>query len=331
VQIRGDYDRLGEPVEPGFLSATEGNSEPAKIEQDRYKMFLSRGRRMTLAKWIASPDNPLTARVMVNRLWNYHFGRGIVETTSDFGRNGMRPSHPELLDWLALRFVEEGWSIKAMHRLIMNSAVYRQSSKVMAAGAAEKDPDNILLWRYPRRRLEGEAIRDSVLAVSGRLNDQMGELPVFPPLPEDLAEAQKVQGFNTWETDRGPGGRQRSVYIFQRRSLNFPLLETFDASVPTTSCDRRRNSVTALQALSMYNGEFVTEESEHFARRVKQEAGPDFNDQIERAFLLAYSREPSETERKRAAQFVDSLTGQGDALVGLCRALLNSNEFVYVD
>ena len=159
VQIRGDYHRLGEPVEPGFLSAIEDHSEPAKLEIDRYKMFPTRGRRMTLAKWIANADNPLTSRVMVNRLWHYHFGRGIVQTPSDFGRNGAPPTHPELLDWLAHSFIEQHWSIKAIHRLIMTSSAYRQTSQASLPQAAEKDPDNLLLWRFPRRRLEGEAIR----------------------------------------------------------------------------------------------------------------------------------------------------------------------------
>ena len=231
VLIRGEYDRPGEPVEPGFLSSITGNSDPAVIEIDRYKRHPTRGRRLALARWIASPENPLTARVMVNRLWQHHFGRGIVETASDFGKNGSPPTHPELLDWLATRFVEEKWSIKAMHRLMLTSSTYRQSSQNIDAKAMQTDPDNRLLWRFNRLRLEGEVIRDSVLAVSGRLNPERGGPPVFPPLPKGLDEAQKVQGINTWETSNGPDGRKRSVYVFQRRSLNLPLLETFDAPV----------------------------------------------------------------------------------------------------
>jgi hypothetical protein len=254
-----------------------------------------------------------------------------VQTPSDFGRNGAPPTHPELLDWLAHRFIEQDWSIKAIHRLIMTSSAYRQASQASLPEAAEKDPDNLLLWRFPRRRLEGEAIRDSVLAVSGRLNPQMSDLPVFPPLPEDLDEAQKVQGFNTWETDAGPAARKRSIYIFQRRSLNFPLLETFDASVPTASCARRIDSITALQALSMYNGEFVNEESRHFAERVSEEAANDPKTQIDRAFELAYSRKPTEPERRQALKFLDSLAGEDNPLAGLCRVLFNSSEFVYID
>jgi hypothetical protein len=331
VQVRGAYDRLGEAVEPGFLSAITGNSEAAELELDRYKMFPTRGRRMTLAKWIASPDNPLTARVMVNRMWQYHFGRGIVDTPSDFGRNGTAPTHPELLDWLAFKFVENKWSVKSMHRLILNSATYKQSAKPANAKVVEADPEARLLSRFPRRRLEGEVIRDTVLSVSGRLNEEPQDLPTFPALPEGLDEAQKVQGFNTWETATGPEARTRSVYVFQRRSLNYPLLETFDASVPTTSCSRRVISTTPLQALTLYNGEFANEESRAFAKRVLSEAGTDAGKQVERAFLLAYGRLPTAAERRQALQFLDSLAGSGDALDGLCRVLINSSEFVYLD
>ena len=194
VQIRGEFDNHGEAVEPGFLSAITGNSDPAVIPLDRYKRHPNRNRRATLAKWIASSDNPLTARVMVNRLWQHHFGRGIVETPSDFGRNGGSPSHPELLDWLATRFIEERWSIKAMHRVILNSSAYRQGSPIADEKTAAKlDPDNRLLWRFPRLRLEGDVIRDAVLAVSGRLNLEASGPPVYPPLPRGLDEAQRVQ------------------------------------------------------------------------------------------------------------------------------------------
>ena len=328
VQIRGEVHNLGERVEPGFLSCITGNSEPAKLEKNRFASQPSHGRRMTLAKWIASSDNPLTARVMVNRIWQYHFGRGIVGTPSNFGRNGSRPTHPELLDWLAHRFIEEKWSVKAIHRLILTSSTYRQSSSQKVDGEAVRlDPDDRWLWRFPRRRLEAEEIRDSVLAVSGRLNPEMGGLPVFPPLPEDLGDTQKVKGLNTWETSPGPEADRRSIYIFQRRSLSFPFLATLDAPVPNTSCARRTVSTTPLQALALYNGEFVNEQAKYLAARVKKEAGPDVKEQIERAFELAYSRKPSESEIDRAARLLDG----PDTLTGLCRVLLNTTEFIYVD
>jgi hypothetical protein len=331
VLVRGEWDRPGEVVEPGFLSAITGNSDPAPLELDRYHRHPTRGRRAALARWIASADNPLTARVMVNRLWQHHFGRGIVETASDFGKNGTPPSHPELLDWLATRFVEEKWSIKAMHRVMLTSSTYRQSSQRQDLLAEKADPDNRLLWKFNRQRLEGEVIRDSVLAVSGRLNSEGGGPPVFPPLPKGLDEAQKVQGINTWETTTGPEGRKRSIYVFQRRSLNLPLLETFDAPVFNSSCDRRRASITALQALAMYDGEFVNREASYFAELVRNESSRDPQQQIRLAFQMALGRDPTAAEVKRIQSFFDSLGDKAEALVGACRVLLNSNEFVYVD
>jgi len=264
-------------------------------------------------------------------LWQHHFGRGIVETTSDFGKNGTPPSHPELLDWLATRFEEEKWSIKAMHRLILTSSAYRQSSQRQDPRAEKADPDNRLLWKFNRQRLEGEAIRDCVLAVSGRLNSEGGGPPVFPPLPKGLDEAQKVQGINTWETTTGPEGRKRSIYVFQRRSLNLPLLETFDAPVFNSSCDRRRASITALQALAMYDGEFVNREASYFAERVRKESSGDQEQQIRLAFQIALGRNPTPAEVKQVQSFFHSLGDKSEALAGACRVLLNSNEFVYVD
>ena len=185
--------------------------------------------------------------------------------------------------------------------------------------------------RFPHLRLEGEIIRDSVLAASGRLNLEMGGPAVFPPLPEGLDEMQKVQTVNTWETTEGPEARRRSVYVFQRRSLSLPMLETFDAPVLNASCERRRNSVTALQPLAMYNSQFVNTEAKYFAERVRKEAGPDRGEQIERAFLIALGRPPRPTERDRVRTFLSSLAANEDGLIGVCRVLLNSNEFVYVD
>jgi hypothetical protein len=331
VLIRGDYDHPGEIVEPGFLSALTGNSDPAVIPIDRYKRHPTRGRRMTLAQWIASADNPLTARVMVNRIWQHHFGRGIVATPSDFGKNGSPPTHPELLDWLATQFVQEKWSMKAMHRLILTSSAYRQASRNSDETAAQADPDNHLLWRFPRLRLEGEAIRDSVLAVSGRLNLRAGGPPVYPPLPKGLDEAQRVQNINTWETSNGPDARRRSIYVFQRRSLNLPLLETFDAEVPNSSCERRRQSVTALQSLAMYDSDFVNTEAKFFADRVRKESSPDQGEQIERAFLIAFGRVPADAEKAKIRAFLGTIPSKEEGLIGLCRVLLNSNEFLYVD
>ena len=220
VLHRGQWDQPTEPVEPGFLSAVAGHSKPAELIQvDRYQRHPGHGRRLTLANWIASPENPLTARVMMNRLWQYRFGRGIVGTSSDFGRNGARPTHPELLDWLAVRFVDKEWSLKALHRLMVTSSTYRQASRRRDVRAEESDPANLLLSRFPRQRLEGELIRDSVLAVSGRLNSAQGGPPVSPPLPAGLEnELDSQYENNFWETSSAEEARKRSLYVFQRRS-----------------------------------------------------------------------------------------------------------------
>ena len=330
VLERGHWNRKGEPVEPGFPSAIEGHSQPAPIDLDPFGRYPTRGRRLALAKWIASPENPLTARVMVNRLWQWHFGRGIVDTPSDFGKNGAAPTHPRLLDWLAGELVERNWSLKAMHRLMVTSGAYRRSSLHSDPDATRIDPQNRYLWRFQRRRLEGEAVRDSILTASGRLNGDRGGPPVFPPLPPGLDEAQKVQGTNTWEPMPGPRGRKRSVYIFQRRSLSMPLMETFDAPVPNASCARRETSVSVLQALTMYDGEFVNQEARHFAERVKREGGAGSASRIRQAFQIALGRDPRPEETARASQLLEE-SPSGDGLTALCRVLLNSNEFVYID
>ena len=330
VLERGHWNRKGEPVEPGFPSAIEGHSRPAPIDLDPFGRYPTRGRRLALAKWIASPENPLTARVMVNRLWHWHFGRGIVDTPSDFGKNGAAPTHPRLLDWLAHELVKQNWSLKAMHRLLVTSGAYRQSSLHSDPDAARIDPQNRYLWRFRRKRLEGEAVRDSILTASGRLNGDRGGPPVFPPLPRGLDDAQKVQGTNTWETMSGPRGRKRSVYIFQRRSLSMPLMETFDAPVPNASCARRETSVSVLQALTMYDGEFVNEEARHFAERVRREGGAGPASRIRQAFRTALGRDPRPEETAQARRLLKE-SPTGDGLTALCRVLLNSNEFVYID
>jgi hypothetical protein len=328
VRIRGEYNRLGEVVEPGFLSVVTGKPDPASLPADRFGNI--RAWRTPLATWIASPENPLTARVMVNRIWQYHFGNSIVNTPSDFGRNGSRPTHPELLDWLALKFVESKWSIKAIHRLIMTSSTYRQTSLGPAEKKCEEiDPGNLLLWRMNRQRLEGEIIRDSVLAVSGRLNPDRGGPGIFPRLPVAMSERLRIKNLPIWEPSDGPETRKRSVYIYQRRQLEVPFLSVMDAPVFQTSCERRGVSTTALQSLMMLNGDLILQEAVHFAERVAREAGPKPAEQIRRAFQLALARPPTAEELKEAGGFLAAADKEG--LVGLCRILFNTNEFVYVD
>lgn len=328
VLSRGDYRLPGEAVQPGFLSAlTGGKKDDAVIEQDRYRQFPTRGYRITLAKWIASPDNPLTARVMVNRIWQHHFGRGIVGTPSDFGVNGERPTHPELVDWLAHKFIEEKWSIKSMHRLLLTSAAYRQSAENPAIKEATADPENKLLWKFPRRRLEAEEIRDSVLYLSGRLNPERGGPSIFPPLPEDLQKFARYgsEGGLMWEpNEKEEDGRRRSVYAFQRRSMPLPMMASFDSPVFSESCERRSTTTTPLQALSMMNGNLLQEESVFLAKRLEKEAGKDRRKEIARAFEVILNRDAKPEELKRFAAF-------NGGLDALCRVLINSNEFLYVE
>ena len=323
----GDYRQPQQAVQPGFPSAVTGDRQPAQLEVDRYRQYPTRGRRMTLARWITSPENPLTARVMVNRIWQHHFGRGIVATASDFGRNGERRTHPELLDWLALRFVREGWSIKTMHRLMLASNTYRQSSENPSVTDPDLDPENRLLWRFQRRRLEAEAIRDSVLWISGRLNLKAGGPSVFPPLPDDMAGLKRPirAGGSMWEPNENEDdARRRSVYIFQRRSLPLPMMSSFDAPVFNESCERRSVTTTPLQALSMMNGRLVNEEAVHLALRVEKEAGENRQAQLDRLFQIALARSPEKEEIERFLSF------EGD-LTAICRVLLNSNELLFIE
>ncbi|MCC6367252.1 MAG: PSD1 domain-containing protein [Bryobacterales bacterium] len=326
VLVRGDYRQPAEAVEPGFLTCITGKVEPAVIEQDRYRQFPTRGWRMTLAKWITSPDNPLTARVMANRIWQHHFGRGIVATPSDFGVNGERPTHPELLDWLAHRFIDEKWSVKAMHRLMLTSAAYRQAAENRAMNDNPKDPENKLLWRANRRRLEAEEIRDSVLYISGRLNPERGGPSIFPPLPADLADFARYGrgGGVMWEpNEKEEDAHRRSIYIFHRRSLPLPVMAAFDAPVFSESCERRSVTTTPLQALSMMNGYLVQDEAAHLAQRVEQNV-KGRPAEVAKVFQYVLQRPPTAAEKAKFEKFSGGL----DAI---CRVLLNANEFLYLD
>ncbi len=321
VLLRGDYRQPGEAVEAGFLSAIAGNAEPATIESDRYRQFPTRGWRITLAKWIASPANPLTARVMVNRIWQHHFGRGIVATPSDFGVNGERPTHPELLDWLSHAFVESGWSVKQMHRLMLTSQAYQQASENPRPFA--QDPDNHRLWHFNRRRLSAEEIRDGILQLSGRLSPDRGGPSVFPALPADLADFARYGrgGASMWEPNEKESDlRRRSVYTFQRRSMPLPMMAAFDAIVFSESCERRSATTTPLQALALMNSEMVHEEAGYLAKRLKG----DRSAQIRQAFELVLGRTATSDEVAKLGAF----PGEVEAL---CRILLSSNEFLYVD
>jgi hypothetical protein len=310
----GLYDQPAGEVAPGFLSILDPTS--AKLTPGTN----TTGRRAALAAWLASPDNPLTARVMVNRLWHYHFGQGIAATPSDFGAMGQRPTHPELLDWLASEFVRSGWDIKAIHRLIVTSSTYRQSSQFNEA-SAKQDPHDRLLWHFPRQRLEAEAIRDSALAVSGTLNPGIGGPSVYPPLPDGMPVPR-----GGWGSAPDGQGNRRSIYIFIRRNARYPMLELFDMPDTHESCGRRNMTTTAPQALTLLNNKVGLEWAAAFADRVRREAGSEPARQIDRAWRLAYSRPPDAAEKDLAQTFLARAN-----LTDLCHMLLNSNEFLYRD
>ncbi|WP_165246455.1 DUF1553 domain-containing protein [Paludisphaera soli] len=307
---RGDPEQPKEEVVPALLAALGG----ARLDGEAGEQE----RRRVLAEWIASPENPLTARVMVNRIWQGHFGTGLVETASDFGRMGARPSHPELLDWLASEFVRGGWSIKRMHRLIVLSAAYRQSSRSRPEPAA-RDADARLLWRYPPRRIDAEAIRDSMLAVAGRLDPKPGG-PGF-----DLFDKRGgLTGFTPVESFRGDGLR-RMIYAHKVRRERDAVFGAFDCPDAGQSAASRRESTTPIQALNLFNSRFTLDQAEALADRLTREVGPDADRQVRRAYQLALSREPSEAEAAEARDVVDRF---GAAALG--RVLLNCNEFLFL-
>ncbi len=344
---QGDISRpLGE-VPPGFLSVFDPN--PATITAPSAQ---TTGRRTTLANWIVSRDNPLTARVLVNRLWQYHFGKGIVATPNDFGFSGTPPTHPELLDWLAVEFMESGWSIKHMQRLIVLSATYRQVSTV-DPNKQPLDPDNRNLWRQNIYRVEAEILRDAQLAVAGKLLPKDSGPPLWPEVPLEILQSNPVIVETEKEMEGRPEGYYtdpvektdvRTVFTIQKRSVPLPLMQVFDQPESTISCGRRNMSTVAPQALQLLNGPFAVRMARAFAARVAKEAGLEPAKQVERAHWLALARAPDLKEQKL---LVDMLKRHRDlhrqqkaagpdspeqaALVDLCRVLLNLNEFLYID
>jgi Protein of unknown function (DUF1553)/Protein of unknown function (DUF1549) len=342
----GLYTAPKEEVQPGILSILEPG--PMAIAAPSARQ--STGRRTSLARWLTDPTNPFTARVMVNRIWQQHFGRGIVGTPSDFGALGDSPSHPELLDWLAHRFIRNDWSIKSLHHLILTSATYRQAS--LDRENVDRDPENRLLWRFTPQRLDAEAIRDSALAVSGLMNRRIGGPSVFPPLPE--GRPMPVGGWKV-SPDHADHAR-RSIYVFVRRNDRFPMLEAFDFPDSHEACACRNQTLTAPQALTMLNGQSSSQWSEAFAQRVLHEAGSVHHVQVTKAFQIAFSRAPDDYELQAAIKFLTHQTEviandiQKDnasdkagselgapvddhaaklALADFCLMLLNSNEFLF--
>ncbi len=327
VLRRGDYKKFGREVGPGVLSVLTDGQTPFDVEPP-WPGAKQTGRRLAFARWLAEPNHPLTARVIVNRIWRHHFGAGIVATLDNFGKTGAPPTHPELLDNLALDLIRGEWSLKRLHRQLLSSATYWQSSETSAA-ADQSDPDNKLLSHMSLRRLEAESLRDALLAVSGRLDDT----PFGPPDQVDSAASGMV-------TDRGT---RRTIYVLQRRTSILTLLEDFDLPAMSPNCVDRPISTVAPQALHLLNSKGIHEWSAQFAARVRSEAGDDSNGRIDAAWRLALGRSPSSDELAAAQTMLAELTAQWSqqpadgtspadhALVNLCHALFNSAEFLMVD
>jgi hypothetical protein len=360
----GDPHRLGDAVQPRFPSVTLSldASPEAEIKPVQIGGFKSTGRRLALARWLTGPDNPLTARVMVNRLWHYHFGRGIVATPNDFGRNGRQPTHPELLDWLAVEFSQsQSWSLKRMTEMMVLSNAYQQSSSIDGS-KANVDPDNKLLWRMNRQRLDAEEIRDAILAVNGSLTEQLGGPSIKVPLEPEVYDTifTEYEPDNLWPVHPDPRQHtRRSLYLIRKRNVRLPLLVAFDAPDLMAVCGARQISVHALQSLTLMNSEFMLRQSRAMAERLFKEAGADERSMISRLYELTLARGPRPDELRLTQNFLkgqaavirDRIAGgapvskiQGApkgqksmdeataaAWVDLCLATMNLNEFVYLN
>jgi hypothetical protein len=352
IRFTGIHEKPLDEVQPAF---------PAGLTQEKPVInpsATSSGRRTALANWIASGKNPLTARVYVNRVWAQYFGHGIVETVSDFGRAGQKPTHPELLDYLADQFVQQGWSVKALHKQILLSSVYRQSSG-HRNDVQKRDPDNKLLAVFPRKRLDAEEIRDSLLVASGQLVDKVGGPGVFPPVPGNLVAGDSVfDGNPLWKVSKDPQDHnRRSIYVFVRRSVPYPLLDSFDMANPQLVHSKRDVTTTPLQALTLFNSEVVFGWSQALAGKVLNEAGSSEGAQIDKLFQILFARNPDKGERSTLQAFlgqqekvikdkladgkfaVNTPTGlkvsqkvdpiRAAAFVDLVHTVANSNEFTY--
>ena len=325
IHVRGSHWDLGPEVKRGFPGRLAGPSPP-RIDENR-------SGRLELARWIATPENPLTSRVIANRIWRWRFGAGLVRTPDNFGRLGSRPDNPALLDWLALRLVESGWSIKALHRLILLSSTYQMSSR-FDAKAVEIDPENRHLWRWSRHRLEAEAVRDSILFASGGLEFTMGGTLLGT---QDRAYVATTASTNATTY----ASRRRSVYLPVIRSALYEVLQAFDFADPSTTNGDRDSTTVAPQALFLLNSDLMTTESRRMASRLLNGAGSD-SDRIRRAYCVAFARPPSELELREAAEFLDRYAAEVDGALSpeerrlrawpaLARALLSSSELLHVD
>ena len=328
VWIRGDFRRPGPVVHPGVPRVAVGDDAEAPLAVPDAQL------RRQLADWVTSPENPLTARVMVNRLWQYHFGAGLAATSSDFGLMGVAPTHPELLDWLAAELIRRQWSLKAMHRLLVTSSVYRSASRPRSSSrdsAWERliaaDPDNEWLGRTRRRRLEGEALRDAMLLTVGRLNRQAGGPGVRPPLPPEVVQTLLK---NQWPVTEDAGQHnRRSVYLFVRRNLKYPLFDVFDRPDSNLSCSRRQQTTIAPQALALLNSEFTTTCARSLAEHLIRRHPQSNRDRIIAAWRVTLGRIPTDSEQRSASMLIATASDEG--WTDLCLALFNTSEFLYVD
>jgi hypothetical protein len=345
---RGELEREKGKVAPGLPAVLSDGA--MDFEQSLSGGFVPRTRK-TLALWLSRPDHPLTGRVMVNRIWQWHFGQGIVGTPNDFGRQGQPPTHPELLDWLATEFVARGWSFKSMHRLLMLSNTYQLSSQHFHENNVRVDPDNRYLWRMNRRRLEAEALWDSILAIAGTLNLKMWGDPVCPPLTEEELASLKQKWH--WPVPSDPAEQnRRAIYILARRRFTFPMLGVFDNADTAASCPERVMTTVPPQALWFLNNKTVFRQAQQLAERLVKEEGDNPSAWVQRAWRLALNRTPSEREEREGVELITSLSkkesgrdaspeissrlaqlspGRATALAGFCLAILNLNEFLYVD
>jgi mono/diheme cytochrome c family protein len=330
LNIRGNPHVNGQEVKPGFpviLGADEPKIEP----KDK-----STGRRIALAEWIASPKNPLTARVMMNRVWQHHFGKGLVPSANDFGKLGEQPTHPELLDYIAADFMTGGWTLKRMHRAMLLTDAYQRSSDAIAANA-QKDPANNYLWRFNKRRLNAEEVRDSILSVSGNLNLAMGGPSMYPKISDEvLAGISFGDKKNHWPDSPESERNRRTVYSFVKRSLQVPILSNHDQADTDNSCPVRYTTTVPTQALGMLNGDFTNEQARTLAKRLKADAGPELPAQVARGIRLTTGRIPNADEIKKDVTFIELLKSKhklddAKALDQYCLMLLNTNEFVYLD
>ncbi len=330
LMLRGNPRSPGDKVEPAFLQVV---ATSAPILPSPAPGATTTGRRTVLADWIAGPDNPLTARVMANRVWQHHFGRGIVRSPNNLGTQGEKPTHPELLNWLASELVAGGWKLKPLHRLLVTSDAYRMSSRPEPKALAA-DPMNNLFWRYDMRRLTAEEIRDSILAVTGKLNLKMYGPGVFPEIPAEVMAGQSVPGAG-WGKSTPEEEARRSVYVHVKRSLLLPVLESYDVAETDRSTPVRFATTQPTQALGMLNGSFLDRQAKALADRLRREAGADPAGQVEHGLRLATSRKPTEAEVRRGVDLIAGARRDGvaaeDALEMFCLVVLNLDEFIYLD